>query len=230
MGPLLTRALQTLAHDAPDEVAAEVAPRVRRWPRRLEAVAAARDRLPCRVACCARRDAQRVSTLQSGATRAGAPHRCQFTQLNELRLSGHGPVGPRLRPALSSSQSGAGGTAGRAPVRRRPGGPGRAAGECRGERRNGNLGARAVSARERSGAAGAAAGDSCGVPALLSFLSFIPRATPLPLTTNAKGHAETGVFWRLALLCKRKRVPTSGRHLRPCRCRCLLPQLRQPAP
>ena len=130
-GPLLTCALQALAHDAPDEVATEVAPCVRSGPRGLEAVAAAWDQLPCGVARCARRDAQRVGTLEPGAARGGATRGCQVPQLNELRLSGHGPVGPGVPPALGSSERGAGGAAGRAPMRCRPWDSGRAAGERR---------------------------------------------------------------------------------------------------
>lgn len=129
LGPLLTRALQTLAHDAPDEVATQVTPRVRSGPRRLEAVAPARDLLPCGVASCARRDAQCIGTLEPSAPRGGAPFGCQFPQFNELRLSGHGPVEPGLRPVLGASERGAGGAAGRAPIRPRLQDSGRAAGE-----------------------------------------------------------------------------------------------------
>lgn len=159
---------------------------MRRGPRRLEAVAAARGRLPCRVACCARRDAQRVSTLQSGATRAGAPHRCQFAQLNEFRLSGHGPVGPRLRSALSASQSGAGGTAGRAdaapPWRSRQSGgrePRRAA-----QRKPGRPGCASPQAEWGSGGGGGGLLQSPRPP----FLPFLyPASNSPPPNDECKG-------------------------------------------
>lgn len=81
-------------------------------------------------------------------------------------------------------------------------------GESRGEQLNRNLGAQTVSARRQSGAAV----HSRGVPALLSFPPFIPRATLLPLTTTtAKGHAETGVFLEASFTVQEEEGP----HIRP---------------
>lgn len=171
---------------------------MRGGPRGLEVVAAPRDQLPCRIARGARRDAQRVRALQPGAARTGAPCGFQFPQFNELRFRGHGRVGPGLAPALGASERGAGGATGRTAMRRRPRDPGRAAGESRGERRSANLGARTVSARRRSGVAGAwGGGPSLRVPPSLSFSPCIlgaPLLLKMMTATTAKGHSETGCF------------------------------------
>lgn len=136
-GLLLTRALQALAHDAPDEVAAEVAPRVRGGPCGLEVVAMAWGLLPCGLARGGRRDAQRVGTLQPGAARAGAPSGYQLLQLNELRLRRHGPLGRGFQPALGASECGAGGAGGRAAIWAPPPGSRQGGGKALGVRREG---------------------------------------------------------------------------------------------
>lgn len=147
----------------------------KRWPRPGTSCLAALRAVP---------GAMRSALARSSRVRPGAAHRAGARSRSSMS-SGSADM------ALSGQESRrlwAQASAGRAGQR---GGPrcGAAPGiqaerrESGGERRNGNLGARAVSARRRSGAAGSARGCSRGVPAL-RFLSSLHLASNSPPPNN----------------------------------------------
>lgn len=139
--------------------------------------------------------------------------RCQFPQFNELRLSGHGPVGPGLRPVLGASERGAGGAAGRAPIRRRlkfrqDGGR---AEESRAMRAWAPALCRPAGGSGTAGAAGGCSG-SPRPPFLSSPSSRESRLPPLLSRRPQGATRKQACLWKLALL-----YSTRGRgpHIQP---------------